>query len=51
MKNSLENKNYVLGDTGFQGVEYVVAGLKNNQIQSESEKKFDKISRSEQVIV
>lgn len=40
-----------LGDTGFGGVSYVVSGLRSNQVRTASEKLFDKISRSEQVIV
>jgi len=44
-------KNFVIGDTGFQGVPYVVAGLKSNQIHDDAEREFDKISRSEQVII
>ncbi len=51
LRDSVGRSTYVLGDTGFQGVDYVVSGLKNNQIKSLAEKKFDKLSRSEQVIV
>lgn len=42
------NGNYALGDPGFAGVPYVVAGLKTNQINGPGARIFDTISREEQ---
>jgi hypothetical protein len=42
---------YALGDPGYNGVPYVISGLKFNQLTSEERKEFDRISRSEQVVV
>jgi hypothetical protein len=42
---------FALGDPGFAGVSWVVAGLKTNQLKSPSHVEFDRISRSEQSIV
>jgi len=41
--------NLVIGDPGFQGVNYVVAGYKINQLTSYAHREFDRLSRSEQV--
>jgi hypothetical protein len=46
---ALLTPNLVIGDPGFQGVNYVVAGYKINQLTSDAHKEFDRISRSEQV--
>jgi hypothetical protein len=40
-----------LADPGYAGVPFVVAGLKSNQVKSIGAKVFDRVSRSEQVIV
>ena len=53
------NKNFrkimggklALADPGYGGVPYIVTGLKNNQLITQARKEFDRISRSEQVIV
>lgn len=42
---------YALGDPGYGGVPYVVAGFKSNQVHTEADRTFDRISRSEQVVV
>lgn len=42
-------KRLALGDPGFGGVSYVVAGYKTNQLKSPAHKEFDRVSRSEQV--
>jgi len=42
---------YCLGDPGYQGVPYVVSGLKSNQLLSHAHHQFDRVSRSEQVVV
>jgi len=42
---------YVIGDPGYNGVPYVVSGLKFNQLNSDERREFDLISRSEQVII
>jgi hypothetical protein len=47
----LGEKLKALGDPGYAGVPFVVAGLKSNQVSSISHQVFDRISRSEQVIV
>jgi hypothetical protein len=44
-------QNFALGDPGYQGVDYVVAGFKSNQLISDERIYFDRISRAEQVIV
>jgi len=38
-----------IGDPGFGGVDYIVSGLKYNQLKTPAHKEFDRISRSEQV--
>lgn len=43
--------SFALGDPGFAGVPYCVAGFRGNQLTSVSHKTFDSISRSEQVII
>jgi hypothetical protein len=48
---TLLRRNLVIGDTGFGGVQYVVAGLKANQISHAGHRHFDRISRSEQVLI
>jgi len=45
------NGKLALGDPGFQGVDYVVAGLKSNQVKTQAHFEFDRITRSEQVVV
>ena len=43
---------YALGDPGYEGVPYVVAGFKSNQLQQQEKderNKFDRISRKEQI--
>jgi hypothetical protein len=42
---------YALGDPGYAGVPYVVAGMKSNQLQTEDDYEFDKTSRHEQVVI
>lgn len=42
---------YALGDPGYAGVPYVVAGLKSNQLRTKEDLDFDTISRSEQVLI
>lgn len=38
-----------IGDPGFGGVDYIVAGYKTNQLNYPGRREFDRISRSEQV--
>ena len=40
-----------MGDPGFAGVPYVVAGFKSNQLKSSDHLEFDRISRNEQVLI
>ena len=40
-----------LGDPGFLGVSYVVPGFKSGSVKSWEQRVFDKISRSEQVLI
>ncbi len=40
-----------LGDPGFEGVDYCVAGLKSNLLKTDKHRLFDRISRSEQAKV
>lgn len=42
---------YAIGDPGYNGVPYVVSGLKFNQLNSDEKREFDRVSRSEQVII
>ncbi len=44
-------KNYALGDPGYAGVDNVVSGFKSNQLVSDGCRKFDAVSRSEQVVI
>jgi len=46
-KNIL-GKRFALGDPGYNGVPYVVAGSKASQLKT-GHKKFDSISRTEQI--
>ena len=41
--------NLAMGDTGFAGVDYIVAGFTACQLKTAAHKDFDRISRSEQV--
>ena len=43
--------NLALGDPGFQGVNYVVAGFKSSQLSTLAQFAFDTFSRSEQVLI
>ena len=43
--------DFALGDPGFLGVGYVVPGFKPGTIRRWEERVFDKISRSEQVLI
>ena len=43
-----EKKNFAIGDTGFNNVDYCVAGLKLNQIKTNGDVRFDHVSREEQ---
>ena len=45
------NNRFALGDPGYEGVPYVVSGLKTNQLNSPERISFDAISRNEQVRV
>jgi hypothetical protein len=45
----LVKDKFVLGDPGFQGVGYVIAGFKSNQLPTPAHKAFDSLSRTEQV--
>jgi len=47
----LGNQRFALGDPGFAGVRWMVAGYKTNQLNTEEKRIFDRISRSEQVLV
>eukprot|EP01121_Diplochlamys_sp_Union-15-3_P015606 TRINITY_DN5200_c0_g1_i4.p1 TRINITY_DN5200_c0_g1~~TRINITY_DN5200_c0_g1_i4.p1 ORF type:complete len:169 (+),score=13.50 TRINITY_DN5200_c0_g1_i4:324-830(+) len=49
-KEILGNR-FALGDPGYNGVPYVISGLRVNQINSSAHSKFDMVTRSEQVIV
>jgi hypothetical protein len=42
---------FALGDPGFQGVDYVVAGFKSSAITTDAQDVFDDISRTEQSAV
>ena len=46
-----QSEGYALGDSGFAGVSYSVSGFKTNQLKSEQHKVFDKVTRSEQIVV
>jgi hypothetical protein len=50
-RDVLGEKNFALGDPGYGGVDYVVSGLKSNQLNSEESRQFDAISRHEQVLI
>jgi len=43
--------NFALGDPGYAGVDYVVSGFKSNQLNTEERLKFDRVSRTEQVLI
>jgi len=52
LRNFVQSRrSLALGDPGFGGVSYVLCGYKGNQLNSPGRMYFDKISRSEQVIV
>src|SRR3954463_6406738 len=40
---------FALGDPGFGGISYIVAGLHSNQVVTEQDQQFDRVSRSEQL--
>jgi hypothetical protein len=42
---------YALGDPGYAGVPYVVAGLKSNQLKEKEDQEFDTLSREEQILI
>jgi len=44
-------ENFALGDPGYAGVDYVISGFKSNQLRTEERVKFDRITRSEQVLI
>jgi hypothetical protein len=44
-------RRYALGDPGYAGVDYVVSGFKTNQLINEERRVFDRISRTEQVVI
>ena len=44
-------KNFTLGDPGYAGNDYVVAGLKSNQVTTPEAIRFDEVTRTEQVII
>jgi hypothetical protein len=50
-RDILGEKNFALGDPGYNGVDYVVSGLKSNQLVSDEAREFDRISRMEQIVV
>jgi hypothetical protein len=43
-------KYFCIGDSGFNGVQFVVPGFQNCNVNSPSRRIFDKISRKEQII-
>jgi hypothetical protein len=47
----LGQNRFALGDPGYAGVPWVVAGLKCNQVHTQEEAFFDMVSRSEQAKV
>lgn len=42
------NEDYAIGDTGYNNVGFVIAGLRKNQLQTPAHKLYDKITRAEQ---
>lgn len=42
---------FALGDPGFKGVGYVISGFNSCEVKTTSQKIFDKITRSEQVLI
>jgi hypothetical protein len=42
---------FCIGDSGFNGVQYVVPGFQKSNVNTSSRQIFDKISRKEQVII
>ena len=46
-----KSKSLSLGDSGFQGVSYCVAGYKPVHIKTDQQRVFDTITRKEQVVV
>lgn len=44
-------QNFLISDTGFQGIPWIISGLKSNQIRNQSDKTWDKISRASQIVV
>ena len=50
-KRLLGSSYFDLGDSGYQGVSYVVIGYKPCQLQSEAKRVFDRIARKERVVI
>ena len=48
---SILGNKFALGDPGYARVSSVVDGLKSNQLNSQAAREFDKITRTEQVII
>lgn len=49
--NDLCKDIYLIADTGYQGISWVLPGLKSNQIKDHYDENWDKVSRKEQKIV
>ncbi len=51
MIKKIVGKEFALTDCAYSGVDFCVAGFKGNQLTCENRKKFDIITRTEQVVV